>query len=158
MAQSTASIADVRDFLAQKRIAFVGISRNPRDFSSSLFDELYRRGYDVVPVNPQATEIRGRRCFASVKEIQPPVDGALLMTNAATAEAVVHDCADAGIGRIWLYRAAGEGAVSDQAVQFCRDHNIEVIPGECPYMFLHGAGPLHWFHGCIRKMTGRFPH
>src|SRR5690242_1961861 len=111
MSQTTASIADIRDFLAQKRIAFVGISRNPHDFSSSLFDELYRRGYDVVPVNPNAAEIRGRRCFGSVNEIQPPVDGALLMTNAATAEAVVQDCVDAGVSRIWLYRAGGEGAV-----------------------------------------------
>lgn len=157
MAQSTASIGDVRDFLAQKRIAFVGVSRNPRDFSVSLFDELYRRGYDVVPVNPNATEIRGRRCFPSVKDIEPPVDGALLMTDASTAQAVVHDCADAGIKRIWLYRAAGDGAVSAEAVQFCRDHDMEVIPGECPYMFLSAAGPLHWIHACIRKITGAYP-
>ena len=42
------------EFLAQRRIALVGVSRNPRDLSRTLFRELRRRGYDVVPVNPDA--------------------------------------------------------------------------------------------------------
>ena len=158
MARSTASIADIRDFLAQKRIAFVGISRNPHDFSTSLFDELCRRGYDVVPVNPHSSEIKGRRCFASVKDIQPPVEGALLMTSASTTKQIVRDCAEAGIWRIWLYRAGGQGSVNDAATQLCRDHNIEVIPGECPFMFLPHAGFIHRCHGAIRKITGGFPY
>ena len=46
------SLEIINDFLAQKRIAMVGISREPRNFSVSLFQELCRRGYDMVPVNP----------------------------------------------------------------------------------------------------------
>jgi predicted CoA-binding protein len=46
----------IEDFLAQKRIALVGLSRQPKDFSVMLFEELCRRGYDVVPVNPGAAE------------------------------------------------------------------------------------------------------
>jgi len=41
------------DFLAQRRIALVGVSRDPRDLSRALFRELRGRGYDVVPVHPQ---------------------------------------------------------------------------------------------------------
>ena len=41
------------EFLAQRRIALVGVSRDPRDLSRTLFRELRRRGYDVVPVNPE---------------------------------------------------------------------------------------------------------
>ena len=153
-----ASLNTIEDFLAQKRIAMVGVSRRPKDFSATLFEELCRRGYDVVPVNPNASEALGRRCFARVQDIQPAVDGALLMTSPNVTESVVSDCADAGIRRVWLYRAGGRGAVSDQAVRFCREHGIEVIPGECPFMFLSGAAFYHRVHGLIRKITGAYPH
>ncbi len=111
----------IEDFLAQKRIAMVGLSREGQDFSVNLFKELRRRGYDVVPVNPKMTELWGPQCFARVQDIQPPVDGALLMTSPSVTEAVVRDCAEAGIRRVWMYRAVGQGAVSDEAVDFCRD-------------------------------------
>ena len=54
------TVDDVRDFLAQRRIALVGLSRNPKDFSHVVFREMSRRGYDMVPVNPAAGELEGR--------------------------------------------------------------------------------------------------
>jgi predicted CoA-binding protein len=151
------SLDSIEDFLAQKRIAMVGISREPGSFSVQLFKELSRRGYDVVPVNPQTPNIQGRRCFAHVQDIEPPVEAALLMTSPEGTDAVVSDCAEAGIRRIWMYRAAGRGAVSDQAVQFCREHGIRVVAGECPLMFLPRSGGIHRLHGFLRRITGRYP-
>src|SRR5208282_3588060 len=110
------SLDTIEDFLAQKRIAVVGISRDPASFSASLFKELCRRGYDVVPVNPNAMFVQGRPCFARVQDIQPPVDAALLLTAAEATETVVHDCDEANIRRVWMYRAAGQGAVNQQAI------------------------------------------
>lgn len=109
------SIENINDFLAQNRIAMVGISREPASLSVKLFEELCRRGYDVVPVNPNTPEVLGR-CFARVQEIPSAVDAALLMTSLIVTEAVVRDCAEAGIRRVWMYGAGGEGAVSPQAV------------------------------------------
>ena len=43
-----ATLDEIRDFLSLKRIAVVGVSRNPKDFTRSLFREFVRRGYDVV--------------------------------------------------------------------------------------------------------------
>jgi predicted CoA-binding protein len=157
MASQNVSLETIEDFLSQKRIAIVGISREPKDFSVSLFDELCHRGYDVVPVNPSASEIHGRRCFARVQDIQPPVDAALLMTPPEVTNAVVKDCAEAGIHRVWMYRAGGNGAVSPEAVLFCRENNIQVVPGQCPFMFWRDAGTGHRLHGFIRKITGRYP-
>jgi predicted CoA-binding protein len=156
MAITKVSLETIQDFLAQKRIAMVGVSRSPRDFSMMLFKELVNRGYDMVPVNPRMSEVQGRRCFARVQDIQPGVDGVLLMTSPGVSEAVVKDCAEAGVQRVWMYRAGGSGAVSDQAVAFCRERGIVVVPGECPYMFLPDAG-LHAVHGFVRKITGRYP-
>jgi uncharacterized protein len=158
MARQIASLDLIEDFLAEKRIAMIGVSKNPKDFSVSLFDELCRRGYDIVPVNPNVADVRGRRCFARVQDVQPPVTAALLMTSPKVTESVVADCAEAGIRKVWMYRAGGAGAVSPKAVAFCQGKEIEVIPGECPFMFLPGAGGVHRFHGFFRKITGRFPH
>ncbi|MGC2477735.1 MAG: CoA-binding protein [Candidatus Sulfotelmatobacter sp.] len=156
MPAQTTSLEVIEDFLAQKRIAMVGVSRDPKHFSVYLFKELCRRGYDVIPVHPQATDMLGHRCFARVQDIQPPVEGALLMTSPAVTETVVADCAEADIRRVWMYRAAGEGAVNANAVDFCRQHEIELVPGECPFMFLPSNG-FHGIHGLIRKITGQFP-
>ena len=59
MAEQTVSLETISDFLAQKRIAMVGISREGKDFSISFFEEMARRGYDMVPVNPNASQILG---------------------------------------------------------------------------------------------------
>jgi predicted CoA-binding protein len=157
MPDENLSLDAIEDFLAQKRIAMVGMSREPRNISILLFEEMYRRGYDIVPVNPNTQEILGRRCFARVQDIQPPVDGALLMTTPEVTDAVVKDCAEAGIRRVWMYRGGGKGAVSPQAVQFCEERGIEVVPGECPFMFWRDAAAVHRVHGFIQKITGHYP-
>lgn len=147
----------INDFLRQKRIAIAGVSRQHRDFTRVMFNEFVRRGYDVVPVNPSAGEIDGRKCFARLQEINPPVDGVLVMTKPAAAEAVVNDCAEAGVKRVWLYRATGSGAVSRKAVEFCEARDINVIAGGCPFMFWPDSNFFHRLHGFLAKLMGSYP-
>ncbi|MGE5568363.1 MAG: CoA-binding protein [Rhodospirillales bacterium] len=152
-----ASLADIEDFLAQKRIALVGVARNPKDFNRVLFRSFRERGYDAVPVNPNAQELDGVRCFASVQEIQPPVDAVLVMTPAAKTDFIAKDCADAGVKRIWMYRAVGTGALSQPAVEFCRKKGMRVVDGHCPFMFLRDTPWPHRLHGFLVKIAGRYP-
>ncbi len=144
-------------FLAAKRIAVVGVSRNPRDFSRALWTELRKRGYDLVPVNPNAAEIDGQKCYARVSEIERAVDAALLMTSGSVTDETLRDCVAAGVKRVWFYRASGKGALTPGAVQFCQQNGIEAVPGFCPFMFLPHAS---WFHGIHRffvKLGGGYP-
>ncbi len=142
---------EVTEFLAQRRLAVVGVSRNPKDFTRGLFQELIRCGYDAVPVNPQAAEIDGRPCSRRVQDIAPPVDGALLLTRPDVTAAVVRDCAEAGISRVWMHQGAGIGAVSPDGVAFCRARGMRVVAGYCPYMFLPRAAWFHRLHGWLRR-------
>ncbi len=151
------SRALVEEFLAEKRLAVVGVSRRRGDFTRRLCQELLRRGYDVLPVNPLAAEIEGRRCYRRVQEIEPPPGAALLLTRPAVTEQVVRDCAQAGVGRVWLYRAAGRGAVSPEAMAFCRAQGMQVVAGLCPWMFLPGAGWIHRLHAWLLKVGGGYP-
>ena len=152
------SLEAIEDFLAQKRIAIVGVSRDPASLSVSLFKEFSGRGYDVVPINPNLAEVQGQKCFARLQDVQPAVDAALLMTSPDVTNNVVCDCAESGVRRVWMYSDGRRGALSEQALEFCQAKGIRVIPGQCPFMFLPNAGGIHRFHGFIRKITGRFPH
>ncbi len=148
---------DVDGFLKHKRLAMVGVSRDPKDFSRGLFRDLRRRGYDMVAVNPQLAELEGEKCFARVRDITPPVDGALLMTPPRVTEDIVQECAAVGIRRVWMHRGGGTGAVSEQAIEFCRQKGMRVVAGHCPYMFLPGTAFFHRVHGFFMKLTGGYP-
>jgi predicted CoA-binding protein len=149
--------ASIEDFLSYRRLAMAGVSRDPRDFSRTLYRELKQRGYDMQPVNPLADEVEGDRCYAHIPDIAPKVDGVIVMTSPEVTEAVVKECAAAGVRRVWMFRAAGHGAVSPEAVRFCEANGIEAIAGECPFMFLAGAGWVHDVHRFCRRMLGTFP-
>ena len=152
------TIRDVENFLALRRIAMVGVSRNPEDFSRKLFREMCERGYDMVPVNLVADEIEGRECFQCLQVAQPPVEGALVMTPFYETIRVVQDCKDAGVRRVWMYRAGGRGgAVSQDAIAFCKESGIQVVEGHCPFMFLPGSAFPHRFHGFLLKLTRHYP-
>src|SRR5512136_324653 len=92
--------APVQEFLASRRVALVGFSRDPKDFSRMLDAQLRSRGYEVVPVHPEGGERDGRTCFPRVSSVEPPVDAALLLVPPAQAEGVARDCLDAGVRRI----------------------------------------------------------
>jgi predicted CoA-binding protein len=154
---SAATLRDINEFLALKRLAVAGASRNPKDFNAGLFRDLRKRGYDLIPVNPRAAEIEGLRCYARVQDVDPPVEGVLIMTRAEMTESVVKDCAAAGVKRVWLYRATGQGSVSRAAVEFCKANGITVVDGFCPYMFLPGSGFIHSVHRMFLRISGNYP-
>ena len=153
-----ASLEDITRFLECKRIAFVGVSRNTQHFSRSLLREFLAKGYDPVPVNPLATEIEGRRCFAQVSDIAPPVEAALLMTGApdATDEAM-RECHQAGILRIWVYKSVNDSDNHRQAVEFCRLQGSAIVEGHCPFMFLPHPGLVHRAHRFLMKVGESYP-
>ena len=99
---------DIDDFLAQKRIAFVGVSRDPKQFANTVYGSLKNKGYQLYPINPNAAKVEGETCYPSVEKLPAPVDGALVMVKPEAALEVVRGCAEAGIKRVWL----GNGSVS----------------------------------------------
>ena len=134
----------IQEFLSLRRIAIVGVSQRPNDFSRMVYRAFRDRGFDVVPVNPRVRVIEGHYCYARLQDVEPPVEGALLMTSPEVSELVVQDCFAAGVRRIWIYRH------SPAAEERCAARGVPVIAGECPMMFLENAGWIHrvhrWFH------------
>jgi predicted CoA-binding protein len=148
----------IHEFLDQHRFAMVGVSRNPKDFSRALFREFLQRGYDVLPVNPGAEEIEGRKCYVTVDDIQPHVSTALLMTPSTMARNVVEQCANAGITLVWVYGIAGEKEVDPTIIPYCKEHGIQIVPGYCPFMFLSDTAFFHRLHGWAWKILKLYPN
>jgi uncharacterized protein len=151
----------VEDFLAQKRIAVVGVSRSNslHPAGKMIYDRLKTTGHDVVPVNPQMQTFEGTRCYPDLQSIPGGVDGAVIITRPEVTERIVHDCSDAGVPRVWMHQSLGKkgSSVSPVAVDYCRQHQISVISGACPMMF--GSG-VDFGHACLRwmlRLTGGLP-
>ena len=63
-----------------RSIAVIGASSNPIKVGNNIISNLISGGFagDIYPVNPGATEILGKKCYASVKDIPGPVDCAVI--------------------------------------------------------------------------------
>jgi uncharacterized protein len=144
----------VQEFLAQKRIAVAGVSRNHGHHPAGnlIYRRLKQTGHEVFPVNPHMETFDGDRCHPNLQSIPGGVDGVVIVTRPAVTERIVHDCVDAGVRRVWMHQGAGNGSsVSPAAVEYCRSHDIAVIPGACPMMYGPGAD---FGHACMRWILG----
>ena len=147
------SKADVRDFLAQKSFAIVGVSRKGNKFGNAIYKELKAKGYKVFPVNPHTDKINDEPCFPDLASLPEQVDGAVIVVPPLETEKVVKDAAQAGIQRIWIQ----QGAVSEQAVRFCSENEVNVISGECILMFAEPAAFYHKIHRFVWRLLGKLP-
>lgn len=147
----------VADFLAQKRIAVVGVSRSSDQAANTVYRGLRKADYEVFAVNPNADEVEGDTCYHDLKSIEGGVDAVVIATAPEATEAVVRDCSEEGIGRVWMHRSFGKGSVSEQAVDFGRENGISVIAGGCPMMFLPGTDFGHRCMRWILNLTGGLP-
>lgn len=149
--------AAINDFLAAKRIAVVGVSRNQREYSRSLFQELLRHGYDAIPVNPYVEELDGKRCFKNVREVSPAPERALLVLPEDKTEQAVLDCADAGVKDVWLHRHVAGGVSDTRAIFRAEERGLNLITGFCMFMFLPRSPFIHKLHGGVMKLVGIYP-
>jgi hypothetical protein len=153
--------AKVHDFLAQKRIAVVGVSRDGghHPVGNLIYRRLKTTGHDVFAVNPRMQTFEGDPCYANLKSIPGGVDGVMIVTRPEVTEHIVHDCADAGVRRVWMHQsmATRGSSVSAAAVEYCREHDISVIAGACPMMFGPGADLGHTCMRWVMKLTGGLP-
>ena len=142
----------VTEFLRGRRFAVAGVSRSGRGVGNAVARKLRAAGYEVFPVHPLAAELEGTRCYATVAAVPGPVDGLVITTHPDAAVDLVRQCAEAGVGAVWMHRSFGRGSVSEDAVRECRERGIRCIAGGCPLMFCR---PVDLAHRCMAWWLGR---
>ncbi len=155
------SLTEVRqridEFLAQKRIAFVGVSRNLATFSRWLYHDMRKRGYDMVPINLHANAIEGVRAYRRVQDIPRPVGGAFIMLKKRFILDAVKDAEAAGVKRLWIHGNFGPSSVPEEIINYCEQNNLSIIAGYCPYMFLPDVFFIHRLHIWWMKQRNQYP-
>ena len=88
---STTSLdAKVDEFLAQKRIAVAGVSRDNSHHPAAnlIYRRLKNTGHDVFAVNPNMQAFEGDRCYPDVRSIPGGVDGIVIVTRPQSTERI----------------------------------------------------------------------
>jgi uncharacterized protein len=146
-------------FLAHRRIAVTGASREPggKHGGNIVFQRLRERGYDVVPVNPNAEEVEGVRCYPDLASVPGGVEAVVIATRPEAAGGTIRECAELGIEDVWLHRSFGTGSVSPEAAAEGRARGLRVIEGGCPLMYAPTDDGGHRFLCRILTWTGKVP-
>jgi uncharacterized protein len=143
----------INQFLVERTLALVGVSRNGKGFGNIVRKELAAKGYRILLVHPEAESIDGQKCARSLAEVAKEVGGVVLVTPPPTTIELVRQAAEAGIRRIWMQR----GAESEEAISFCEEQKLAAVHHECLLMFAEPAGGVHRFHRWVRGLFGKLP-
>lgn len=134
----------VAEFLAQRKIAVVGVSDRRETGCNMAYRKFQAAGYQVSAVNPRLTRFEGAPCYPDLKALPETPDAVFILANPQVTDQIAQQCVDLGIKYVWMHCMMGVkpglGAtmtsVSSAAVEKCRANGIHVIPGTCPNQFL----------------------
>jgi predicted CoA-binding protein len=124
------SDATLRSILSQARtIAVVGLSSKPDRASNEVAVYLQGKGYRIVPVNPNETEVLGEKAYASLLEIPEdvPIDIVDVFRRAEATPAIAADAVDVGAKVLWLQL----DIVNDEARRIAEEGGLTVVMGAC---------------------------
>ncbi len=112
-----------------KTIAVVGMSPNPDRDSNKVGKYLIDKGYNVIPVNPQVSEIYGRKCYPSLLDIPKTVkiDIVDIFRNPEASKEVLKQSIKINPNVVWLQL----GAESDEVIKMSQDLGLNIIYGIC---------------------------
>lgn len=117
----------ISECLRQQTWAVVGFSKHPHKYGHTIHQDLIRLGRKVYPVNLRGGSYRGSRIYRSVLEL-PEIPGVVdIVTPPRQTEAVVRECAEAGIERVWMQ----PGAESPKAIHSCQEAGLKVVHDAC---------------------------
>ncbi len=117
----------IEEFLACKRIAVVGVSRDPAKSGYQVYSDLKRKGYEVYAVNPHCDRVNGEPCYPNLTSLPLKVEGVSLVVPPETARGVVEECLRLGISRLWFQ----PGAESTELLAYCQANHLRVVYGQC---------------------------
>jgi predicted CoA-binding protein len=148
-----------KNFLSQKKIAVVGVSRTKSQAANLIYRKLRTGGYKVFAVNPKAATVEGDTCYSNLKSIPEKPDGVVIVTRPEVTFQVVRECAELGISSVWMHKGMDSrtASVSTDAVDFCHKNGIHVIPGGCPMMYCDHADVGHRFMRWLQALSGSLP-
>ena len=127
--------------LSVKTVASVGLSSSDEKESYWIVSYLKEQGYQIIPVNPTATEILGEKVYPSLSSIPDKVDVVQVFRKPEDVPPVVDEAIIIGAKIVWMQ----EGIANEEAAQKARDAGLQVVMDACmraTHRRLIGAKPV----------------
>ncbi len=112
-----------------KTIAVLGSSPKEGRPSYKVAKELQKRGYKIIPINPNYDEIMGERAYKSLKEVEEKIDLALYFVASDKVFPLIEDAIEKRVSYIWLQ----EGVISVDGKELSEENNIDFMMNRCIY-------------------------
>ena len=148
-----ATRASIESFLATRKLAVAGVSRNQKKFGYIVFKTLTEKGFEIFPINPSTDMIGSTPCFRNVGTLPVNVHNLLILTPKKQTQEVVAEAIRKGIDHIWIQ----QGSETREIVELINAHKINLITGECILMHADPVTGIHKFHRTLRKFFGMMP-
>jgi hypothetical protein len=118
----------IKAFLDKKNIfAVVGASRDPQKYGYQVYKDLKNAGYEVYPVNPNADEILGDKCYPSLENLPKKPHAVDVVVPPKVTEQLVETCKKLGITKVWMQPCSE----SETAIKLCKENGIDAVYGVC---------------------------
>ncbi len=110
-------------------IAVVGLSSNPERYSNEVAAYLQARGYRIVPVNPNETEVLGERTYPALADVPDRIriDVVDVFRRAEHTPVIAEQAVARGAKVLWLQ----DGIVNDDARRIAEAGGLTVVMGVC---------------------------
>ncbi len=140
-------------FLACKKFAIAGVSRNKHKFGNTIYKELKKKNFDIVPVSPNMDSFEGEKCYRSVGDLPSDVEALIIVTKPGASLSLLKEAANKGIKNIFLQ----QGAQNKEIMEYADRNGVNLICKHCILMFANPSG-IHKFHERISKFFGFYPN
>jgi len=118
---------EIRDILSLKRVAVIGMSKNEHKAAHYVPKYLSENGFNIIPINPTADEILGKKCFSTISEVVDDVDVIDVFRPSDQVLPVVKEAIKKKPKVIWLQ----EGIHNVEAEKLARDNGIKIVFNRC---------------------------
>lgn len=113
---------------SSRNIAVVGLSDDPSRPSHDVARAMQRHGFRILPVNPTLEgPVLGERPYASVREIEEPVDIVDVFRRSDKVMPVAEDAVAAGARALWLQL----GVLNEEAASYAAERGLAVVSNRC---------------------------
>jgi uncharacterized protein len=122
------SQSEISDLLRRsQRIAVVGLSGNPDRPAYRVSQYLIDRGYQVIPVNPQESEILGQRAYPNLSAIGGDIDIVDVFRRSDQTDPIIDEAIKVGAKAIWLQ----EGVINEAGALRAQAAGLMVVQDRC---------------------------
>jgi len=110
-----------------KTIAVVGLSSNPTRPSYGVTEYMQGSGYQIIPVNPNETDVLGEPSYASLEEVPQKIEIVDIFRRTEDVPPVVDAAIRAGAKVIWMQ----QGIANETAAEKARAAGLTVVMDAC---------------------------